>query len=321
MALTDTTVRNLKATGKVQKIADGRGLYLHVTATGTKLWRMAYRVEGKQKTLSFGEYPTVTLSEAREKREDAKKLLSKGIDPGAHKKATKAAEAALKKQRENTFESVARDWYKKHSSEWSGPYAEKILIYLENNYFPVMGDIEVKELESPHFLEVLRPYEEQNKLDTAYRLASLGGRIMHWAQIRGKLRYNVATKLSKALPPYRGANYPTITEPKAIGRLLRDIDEYHGDIITKFYLQILPYVFTRPSELRLAVWEEFDFDDAMWRIPAHRMKMRREHFVPLAAQVISRLHDLRQHTGDGQFLFPSARGKSRNLADATPIWP
>lgn len=319
MPLTDTNIRNAKPTGKLQKLTDGEGLQLHISPTGGKLWRMAYRFGGKQKTLSFGQYPAVSLQEARRRRAEAKEQLAAGLDPGEQKKEAKTAAKAAKKEAENTFETIAREWYASYSPSLTEKHALKLLRYLEKDYFPVIGGTPVTELEPMHILEIIRPVEAKGRTNTAHRLANLASQVLAYAQITGRTKYNAAFGLTKALRPDRPQSYATITDPKGIGVLLRQIDAYEGHFSTRFLLKILPYVFTRPSELRLAEWTEFDFEAAMWTIPAKRMKMRREHKVPLSRQVIALLHELKEFSGDGKFLFPSVRAKTTTLSDVGPL--
>lgn len=319
MPLTDTNIRNAKGNGKEQKLSDGEGLYLFISKQGSKLWRMAYRFDGKQKTLSFGKYPAVTLQEARRRRGIAKEQLAAGLDPGEEKKEAKAAAQAIQKEAANTFENLAREWYASYSPILTEKHALKLMRYLEKDYFPAIGSIPVTELEPMHILDVIRPVEAKGRINTAHRLANLASQVLVFAQLTGRIKYNVASGLTKALRPDRAQSYPTITDPKGIGQLLREIDSYQGHPSIVFFLKILPYVFTRPSELRLAEWDEFNFDDAMWRIPANRMKMRREHSVPLSRQVIVLLEELKEFSGDGQYLFPSVRAKTTVLSDVGPL--
>jgi integrase len=315
----NTNIRNAKPSAKVQKLSDGEGLYLHIAPTGGKLWRLAYRFDGKQKTLSFGKYPAVSLQDARKRRMEAKELLAANIDPGQKKKEVKAAAIAAKKEAENTFEAVAREWHGYYSPSLTPKHALKLMRYLEQFFFPAFGPVPIADVEPSHILGAIRPIEGKGKLNTSHRLANLASQVLGYAVITGRIKYNVAVGLSRALTPEKRENYPTLKEPKAIGRLLREIDEYQGFPSITFYLKILPYVFVRPSELRLAEWEEFNFDDVLWRIPTKRMKMRREHIIPLAPQVVALLHELRLFSGDGQYLFPSVRAKTTTLSDAGPL--
>ena len=316
MKLTDTFLRGLKGTGSIQKYSDGGGLYLHVSSAGGKLWRMAYRFEGKQKTLSFGAYPAVSLKDARCKREEAKSLLAADIDPGAQKKAVKAA---VRAETENSFEVVAREWFDKYKETWADSHATKVMARLEKDIFPLVGGKPIGSITAPELLAALRRIEARGAIDTAHRALQNCGQIFRYAIATGRAERDTAADLRDALSPVKGGSFASITDPRQIGALLRDIDEYPGNIIIRIALQIAPYVFVRPGELRKAEWSEFDFDNTEWRIPAARMKMKEVHIVPLAHQVVDILQDLQQYTGHSSYLFPSLRAASAPISDATLI--
>ena len=319
MKLSDAAVRNAKGNGKVQKISDGGGLYLHVTAAGSKLWRMAYRFEGKQKLLSFGAYPAISLKDARHLRDKAKELLAKGIDPGDEKKQAKEAQILKKKEERDTFEFVAREWFAKYEPGLSEKHALHLRRFFENTIFPVIGSTPITQLEPADFLRVVQPAERLGHNETAHKLMRLCGQVTRYARITGRVKYDVATGLTEALTPVQSTHFAAVTVPEDIGQLLRDIDAYPGDTSVVYCLKILPYVFTRPSELRLSHWDEFDFHNAIWTIPASRMKMRREHVVPLAKQVIKLLNELHDYNGKGELLFPSTRAQSSPISDVAPL--
>ena len=319
MPLTDTMLRNLKADGTSSKLADSEGLYLYLSPTGGKLWRMDYRFAGKRKTLSFGAYPAVSLKDARNKRDIAKELLAKDIDPGAEKREAKAAVIAKEREERDTFESVALEWFAKYGPTLSPKHEAKLRRYLENTLFPVLGRKLVAHLEPADFLAVVQPAERMGHNETAHKLMRLCGQVTRYARITGRVKYDVAAGLTEALRPVQNTHFAAVTEPEAIGQLLRDIDDYTGHTSVLFCLKILPYVFTRPSELRLAQWSEFDLEGAVWRIPAKRMKMRREHVVPLAHQVVAMLHELHRYTGNCEFLFPSIRALTTPISDMAPL--
>lgn len=314
MKLTDTYLRALKANGKVQKYSDGGGLYLHVSPTGGKLWRMGYRFEGKQKTLSFGKYPAVSLKDARNRREEAKDLLAAGIDPGARKKAVKAA---IKAETMNSFEVVAREWFERYKDSWVDHHGKKILARLENDIFPLIGGKAIGAVTAPELLEALRRIEARGAVETAHRALQNCGQIFRYAIATGRAERDTAADLRGALSPVKSTNFASITEPKDIGALLREIDAYPGNMIVHAALRMAPYVFVRPGELRRAEWAEFSLESAEWRIPAARMKMRETHIVPLARQVLTILEDLHRFTGHGRYLFPSMRANSAPISDVT----
>ncbi|MBQ8743783.1 MAG: tyrosine-type recombinase/integrase [Mailhella sp.] len=319
MPLFDTTLRNTRAGEKPQKLSDGGGLYLLVKTSGKKFWHMAYRFDGKQKLLSFGQYPEVSLSDAREARQKARELLAKGIDPGQVKKEAKLAKKAEEQVVRNTFQKVASEWLQKYEVKISEKHTAKLKRYLETKIFPLIGQRLVTELTPQDFLGVVSESERLGHNETAHKIMNLCSQVMRYARITGLVHYDTAGGLTAALTAVQRTHFAAITEPKEIGILLRDIDAYEGYTPVYYFLKILPYVFTRPSELRLARWEEFDFDKAMWKIPSTRMKMRREHTVPLSRQVIRLLNELKQYTGGGDLLFPSPRANSAAITDAAPM--
>jgi integrase len=314
MKLTDTFLRSLKPTGKVQKYFDGGGLYLYLSPTGGKAWRMDFRVDGKYKTLSLGAYPAVSLKDARQKRDEAKEQLAKDIDPAGHKQAIKTA---VRAETENTFEIIAREWFEKKKGSWVQTHSEKIIGRLQNHIFPLIGGKPIRSITAPEILEALRRIEARGTKDTAHRALQNCGQIFRYAIATGRAERDTAADLRGALEPAKATNLASIKEPKAIGALLRDIDAYTGNVIVRAALRMAPYVFVRPGELRRAEWTEFNFDVAEWRIPAERMKMRQVHIVPLSKQVVSILEDLRRYTGQGRFLFPSMRADSAPISDMT----
>ena len=319
MKLSDASVRTARANGKVQKLSDGGGLYLHVTEKGSKLWRMAYRFEGKQKLLSFGAYPAVSLKDARQRRDAARELLAKGIDPGEEKKQAREAKLAQEREERDTFEHVAREWFAKHGPTLSEKHAQKLQRYLENILFPALGAKPVTQLEPADFLRVVEPSERLGHNETAHKLMRLCGQVTRYARITGRVKYDVAAGLTEALTPVKRTHFAAVILPDDIGQLLRDIDAYVGYTSVVYCLKILPHVFTRPSELRLAHWNEFDFKKATWVIPASRMKMRREHVGPLSRQVLALLNELYAFTGNGDLVFPSARARVAPISDAAPL--
>ncbi len=312
--LTDTTLRAAKGTGKIQKLSDGGGLYLFISANGGKAWRVKYRFEGKEKTLSLGQYPHVTLIAARKFLAEAKEQLAHGIDPSIQKKARKEA---IRTKRTNSFEIIAREWYENIKGTWSITHAKKTLARLENDLIPLLGSMAISDITAPKLLDVLRKIEVRGALDTAHRTLQVCGQIFRYAIATGRAERDISSDLRGALVPVKSKNYASITDPNEIGILLQNIDEYTGNRIVQTALQIAPYVFVRPGELRRAEWEEFDLDNAEWRIPAKRMKMRQVHIVPLARQVMTLLKDLHLYTGHTTYLFPSMRADSAPISDMT----
>lgn len=311
MALTDTATRTAKPKEKPYKLADERGLFLLVNPAGGKLWRLKYRMDGKERTLSIGSYPDVSLAQAREKREEARKLLAAGIDPSAHKQATKAATRA---ETVNTFEVVGREWLSKQSSTWAPGHADKIQSRLERLVFPYIGACAVSAITGPELLAVLQRIEA-NSPDTAHRALQNCGQIFRFACQTGRAERNPAPDLRGALTPVKQIHLAAVTDPKQVAELLRAIDGYQGTLAVNCALRLAPLVFVRPGELRAAEWAEFDLEAGEWNIPAEKMKMGQAHLVPLATQAVAILREVKALTGDGRYVFPSARSKDRPMSD------
>lgn len=318
--LNDKAIQAAKPEEKQYKIADGDGLALIVKPSGTKLWWFRYRLSGKEKTLALGTYPVITLKAARERTQEAKKLLANGSDPMKVKKDAKAAivEAAIKS--EETVEAISREWFEKFSSQWVDSHGSKILRRLERDLFPWIGKDEIKSVPPATLLAVLRRVEARGALETAHRLHQNCGQIWRYAVATGRAERDITGDLKGALPPAKETHLGAITKPEEIGALLRNIDEYKGSEAVRLALRLAPYVFVRPGELRHAEWTEFpnfDNEDAAeeWVIPAGKMKAKRQHVVPLSRQVIQILAELKEITGDGKYLFPAVNSRSRCLSD------
>jgi integrase len=312
MPLTDTAIRNAKPQLKPFKLFDGGGLFLLVNPNGSRWWRLKFRIGGKEKLLSLGVYPDVSLKEAREKRDEARKLIAQGIDPSAQRKATRVAEA-------ETFEAIAREWFAKFAPTWVESHSEKIIRRLERDIFPWLGQRPIREILAPELLTVLRRIEERGAVETAHRAMQNCGQVFRFAIATGRADRNPAADLRGALPPVKQEHHASITDPKAIGALLRAIDGYVGSFVTQCALRLAPLVFVRPGELRNAEWSEFDLDGAEWRIPAERMKAREPHIVPLAAQAVAILRELHPLTGSGRFVFPGERTRGRPMSNNTVL--
>jgi integrase len=257
----------------------------------------------RKKPLAFGVYPETGLKEARDKRDEARKQLAQGIDPGKTRKAMKAAKAADAE----TFEVIAREWHSKFSPNWTQEHAERILRRFERDIFPWLGKQPIREITAPELLTVLRRIESRGALDTAHRAHQNCGQVFRYAVATGRAERDPCGDLRGALPPVKEKHHASITDTKAIGELLRAIDDYQGSFVTKCALRLAPLVFVRPGELRSAEWAEINFDAAEWRIPAAKMKMRDPHIVPLSRQALAILKELQPLTGHGRYIFPSAR--------------
>jgi hypothetical protein len=278
-------VSKAKPQAKEKKLFDGGGLFLLVSPQKfgpdgkslpvSKLWRLKYRFGGKEKLLSFGSYPQVSLSDARQRREDARKLLANGVDPGEIKKTQKAArvEAAT-----NTFEVIAREWHENSKPNWSVNHAERLLKRLEQDVFPFLGSKPITDIKTPEIVEILKRVATRT-LETSHRIKTAFYHIFHYAKLHGKIENNPAADLRKILPTVKYTHMAAPTNPTEVTPLLRAIDAFEGSFIVKCALQLAPLVFVRPGELRKAEWSEFDLDAATWNIPAEKMKMRQHSKV------------------------------------------
>ena len=291
--LTDTYIKSLKPAEKARKYADGGGLFLYIPTSGSKLWRMAYRFNKKSKLLSFGEYPTVTLKKAREKRDEAKKLLADGIDPAQHKKAARAAREA---EEANSFKNIALEWQETQTVHILPAGRAHLLHCLEQHIFPHIGSMPITQIEAADILAFVKPFEKQDRLNQAHLLIQL-------CAIRTK----------------RPKHHPTILDKNRIGKLLLEFDEHPGYYPVTCALRIMPHVFVREKELIWAEWTEFDLERAEWRIPAERMKKREMHIVPLSRQVLQILRELHRFSGNGRYLFPSARYMEKPIQKSTML--
>ncbi len=314
MPLTDLTIRNAKPKEKQYKISDGQGLYLLVKKAG-KYFRLDYRFAGKRKTLALGVYPSVTLAQARKKRDDARQLLQNDVDPSQYKKETKALQ---KEQATNNFEAIAREWFTKNLHQWTPGHSRTIIRRLELNIFPWLGTRPISSINAPELLISLRRIEERGALETAHRVKQICGQIFRYAIATRRAKRDPSTDLRGALPPTKPKRMATITDPKKIGELLRAIDGYEGHLITKCAFQLAPLVFLRPGELRKAEWQEINFEQAEWKIPKEKMKKKKEpHIVPLSIQSITILREIEPLTGKGKYVFPSLRTTERPMSDNT----
>ncbi|MFO1352480.1 MAG: tyrosine-type recombinase/integrase [Gammaproteobacteria bacterium] len=308
--LTDTALRKAKARAGAYKLADEKGLYLLVTPNGGRYWRLDYRHAGKRKTLALGVYPDVSLKDARERRDAARKSLANGIDPGIKRKATRTATA-------ESFEAVAREWHAKVASTWTADHAERTLRRLERDLFPWLGAQPIHALTAPMLLAVLRRIESRGAIETAHRALQNAGQVFRYAVATGRAERNPAGDLRGALAPVAEKHHASLTDSKAIAALLRAIEDYQGAFVTKCALRLAPLLFVRPGELRKAEWREFDLEAAEWRIPAARMKTKAAHIVPLAAQAVAILRELQPLTGAARFVFPSIRTNTRPMSENT----
>ena len=310
--LNDTRVRTIKPRQRPIKLSDGGGLYLLIAPHGSKLWRLAYRFGGKQKTLAVGTYPTLTLKAARDKREEAKRLLANGIDPSAQRRLDKRIASTG-----NTFKAVAEEVLAKLEKEGRADVTLTKKRWLLDFAYPAFGDRPIAEITAQEVLSVLRRVEARGRYETARRLRSTCGTIFRYAIATGSAERDPSADLRGALTSPKVNHRAAIVDPVGIGALLRAIDGYDGLPITKAALRLAPLVFVRPGELRHAEWPEFDLASAEWRIPPAKMKMRRAHRVPLSRQALDVLRDLQPLSGGGRFLFPSVRSIVRPMSENT----
>lgn len=314
MPLTDTQIRTAKPGDRPYKLPDGGWLFLVVNPTGSKLWRMAYRLDAKERTLSFGAYPTVGLRAARDRRDEAKELLAAGQDPGQKKKADKIARAI---SAATTFESVGEEYLDKLRREARAPATIDKVMWLLALAAPKLGKRPIAEISPPEVLALLKGIENRGNLETAKRLRGTVGAIFRYAIATARATNDPTLALRGAISAPRVKHRAAITDPVAFGALLRAIDGFQGQPSTVAALKLLPLVFTRPGELRMAEWAEFDLENAVWTVPAARTKMRREHRVPLARQALAILEWLRPLTGEGRLVFPGTRTATRPISENT----
>jgi integrase len=318
MPLTDTGIRNAKpgvtrdgtATTKPYKLGDSGGLYVEVRPDGGKYWRLKYRIGGKEKRLSLGVYPEVPLAKARERRDEARKLLVDGIDPSEHRKATKAAGV---ERGANSFEVVAREWFARLKPTWNDDHADRIIARLERDIFPWVGGRPIAEVTAPDLLAALRRIESRGALETAHRALGNCGQVFRYGVATGRCERDPSRDLRGALPPVKEAHFAAVTDPAKIGALLRSIHGYEGTLTVQCALRLAPLVFVRPGELRKAKWADIDLDRAEW---AFRVtKTDTDHIVPLSTQAVAALRELHALTGRGVYVFPGARSAERPMSD------
>jgi integrase len=313
MSLSDVKIRNSKPIEKPLKLFDSGGLFLLVTTKGGKLWRMKYRFVGKEKLLALGSYPEVALFDARHRRDEARRQLAQGIDPGAVRKAQKQAVT----EETETFEVIAREWHTKFSPTWTPGHASAIEGRLERDLFPWIGKRPIKEIKAPELLAVLRRVEDRGALESAHRIRTIAGQVFRYALATGRAERDPSVDLRGALPQPGEKHHAAITDPKEVAPLLRDINGYQGHFVVKCALRLAPLLFVRPGELRHAEWAEINLDEGNWNIPASKMKMKEPHLVPLPDQAVEILRELQPLTGSGRYVFPSVRSVTKPISENT----
>lgn len=314
MALNDLAVRRAKPQDKPYKLFDGAGLFLEVTPAGGKHWKLKFRVANKERKLSIGPYPEISLAEARNKTSDARRQLAAGSDPAQQKQAEKRAK---KLTAGNSFEMVAREFMKVRMADKAPSTIRKKTELMEKNLFPSLGLRPVNEITAPELLATIRKVEARGALEIAHRCSQTCSQVFRYAVATGLAERDPAADLRGALKPVVVKHHAAVTDPLEVGKLLRAIDGYIGTYAVRCALQLAPLVFTRPGELRKAEWTEFDLDKAEWNIPAAKMKMREPHLVPLSTQAVTILRELHKLTGTDHYVFPSVRTGKRPISDNT----
>jgi integrase len=310
MPLSETAIRQAKSASKPIKMFDGRGLFLLIKRNGARGWRFKYRIDGREKLLSFGVYPDVPLKLARDRREAARQQLAAGIDPGRKRKAEKVAQC-------DTFEAIACEWLALQEPKLAPATFAKATWTLETLIFPGLGKRPIAKISAPDLLTVLRRIEIRGTYETAHRAKQRCGQMFRYAIATGRATHDITADLRGALAPVVTTNHAAITDPVRVGELLRAIDGYRGSLVTSYALKLAPLTFVRPGELRHATWSEFDFDHAEWRIPAERMKMREAHIVPLSRQAVELLRELQSISRRSSFVFPALGNVRRPMSENT----
>lgn len=310
--LSDTTIRRASPRGKAYKIFDGGGLHMIVTPSGSKWWRFKYQFAGREKLLSVGTYPDVPLKLARERRDEARKLVAAGIDPSTKRKGEKAAQA-------NTFKAIAEEWLAQEAKTLSAITIRAKRSRLETWAYRAIGNSPIADIEAPALLAMLKRVEATGRHETAHRVRQAVGGVFRHAILTHRATRDPTADLRGALVPVVEVHHAGLTDPGAVGALLRAIDGYSGQPVTEIALRLAPILFVRPGELRKAEWREFALDGAepIWRIPAAKMKMRREHLVPLARQAVGLLRQAEKFTGGGKYVFPTSHDPLRPMSENT----
>jgi integrase len=310
MALTDIQIRRAKPQEKPYTLSDGFGLALLINPDGSKGWRFRYRFNGKAKLMSFGSYSLVSLAEAREKRESARKQVANGVDPVEERKAQKIA---LKVSTENSFEAISREWHTNKADRWTVAYREEIMKTFEQDLFPFIGNRPISEIKPLELLEVLRRIEKRGALEKTRKVRQRCGEVFRYAIITGRAEYNPAPDLAVALAVPKQKNHPYLLAEE-LHHFVRDLEAYTGSIITKNATKIVMLTGVRTQEMRFATWNEIDFESGIWEIPAERMKMRRPHIVPLSSQVIDAFKQIKPITFHYPYIFIGRNNRKKPIS-------
>ena len=312
MPLTDLEIRKAKHSDKPFRLSDEKGLFLLVHPNGSKYWRQKYRFGGKEKLLAFGVYPEVSLTEARERRDAARKLLANGADPGEVKKAQKADD---KLRAENPFEIVCREWLEAKRAVASPAQVKKAKARLEKDVFPWLGGRPVNEITAPEILAVLRRIDARGARYTAHRAKSEISQVFRYAIATGRAERDPCPDLRGAIPPAKSEHMASITDPEGVAELLRAMDAFSGTFPVQCALRLAPLLFVRPGELRQAEWKDINLERGEWRFLVS--KTNTDHLVPLSTQAVAILRELHPLTGQGRYVFPGARDTKVPMSSAT----
>jgi len=311
MKLSEVEIRKTKPKAKSFKLSDGGGMYLEVMPSGSKYWRLKFRFEGKEKRLALGVYPEVSLSMARDRRFEARKILAIGIDPSANRKAAKEA---TNQKNQNSFEIITREWMSTHMANKSASHKDRVLRRFEIYLFPWLGSKAIADITAPEILDCIKRIQKQNKLETAHRMLQSAGQVYRYAVQTGRTLRDITADLKGALPPAVAKHMASLTEPAEVAELLRAIDGFKGTFTVQSALRLAPLVFVRPSELRTAKWADIDLDTAEWSYRVSKTKT--DHLVPLSTQAINILKDIYPLSGHGEFVFMGGHDPKKPMSDA-----
>ncbi|HEI8006226.1 tyrosine-type recombinase/integrase [Morganella morganii] len=313
MPLNDMQIRRAKPEAKAYTLGDGQGLSLLIEPNGSKSWRFRYRFAGKPKMISLGVYPTITLADARFRRDDARKLVAEGKNPSEVRKEQKIA---LQTESESAFEKIATEWHQMKSAKWSEGYASDIMEAFQNDIFPYVGTRPVGEIKPLELLNVLRKIEKRGALEKMRKVRQRCSEVFRYAIATGRAEFNPAADLSSALEVHQSSHFPFLKADE-IPDFLRALDSYTGSRLVQIATKLLMITGVRTIELRAALWLEFDLDNAIWEIPAERMKIRRPHLVPLSTQALDLLNEIKIMTGNYRYVFPGRNDPNKSMSEAS----
>ena len=316
MALTEINCRTAKAKDKDYKLSDGGGMHLLVKKAGTKYWRMKYRYAGKEKLLSLGVYPDLSLKEARIKRDEAKKQLTGGIDPSQAKQEAKQMQIL---KAGNSFEMVAREWHDNKKDSWTAKHAQQVLVRMEKDLFPAFGNMPIADITAQHLLACLRKIEKRGAIDIAHRALQMSGQVFRYGIVTGRAERDISADLKGALKPKK-VKHNAYLKADDLPELFDKLENYDGDPQTIRAMKFMILTMTRTIEVRGARWEEIDFNKGVWNIPAERMKMRRPHFVPLSKQALEILEAQKLESHNREHVFPNSQNPRKCMSENTILY-